>query len=122
MKWVGLILIASIWGPASAIFFFKSWISFLGILASLVGLWRGRVSRGVVAGHLFHHLTQTMFFGLGLLVGFLLLYQVLPFGRTQGEIIIYWISAMVTEVMLLGKISIYIDEIWHQVNGPDEEN
>lgn len=117
MTWVGLFLIAPMWGPVSTIMFYHGWLSFLGILACMVGLAGSGVSRRVVIAHLFNHVTRVLFFGLVLVVGFMLLFKVLPFGRTQGEMIVYWVTATITLVAIIPRISNKIDQIWKQVNG-----
>ena len=117
MTWIGLLLIAPLWGPVSTVMFFNGWLSFLGILACLIGLFAGRVPRRMVLSHLFNHVTRVFFFGLILLVGFMLLFKVLPFGRTQGEMIAYWITATITLVVVIPRISNKIDQIWKQTNG-----
>jgi hypothetical protein len=38
MTEIGLVIIAFIWGQLSTQFFFKGWISFLGIVCCLIGL------------------------------------------------------------------------------------
>ena len=94
--------------------FYNGWLSFLGILACVVGLFAGRVSRRVVLTHLFNHITRALFFGLILLAGFLFLFKVLPFGRTQGEMIAYWVTATITLVVVIPRLSNKIDQIWNE--------
>lgn len=116
-----LVLVALLWGPVSAVMFFEGWLSFLGIVACLIGLVRGRVSRHVVLTYLFGHFTRSVFFGLALFMGFFFLFRLLPLGRTSAEMVTYWLSSLVAVVVLITRISKRIDLIWAQANGLDDE-
>lgn len=120
MYWLGLTIVAPAWGGVSTFLFYWGWLSFLGVVACLIGLVRGRLPRPVILQHLFNQFTRLVFFGLLLLIGFATLFMVLPFGRTQSEMIAYWAAATISLVIAITKMPGDIDLLWKQANGQDE--
>ena len=70
--------------------------------------------------YLFNQGTRTVFLALVLALGFLVLFRVLPFGRTQGEMLAYWVGATVALAVLLPRLSGRIDKLWRETNGEDD--
>ena len=119
MKLTLLLGVSLIWGQLSTLFFFKSWIAFLGVICCLIGLFRAPTARRHILNLLFSKITETLFFGLLLFSGFYILYHRLDCGQTELEVLVYFISAMVRLFFVLPQISKEIDTIWRSVNGSD---
>lgn len=119
MTEVGLAIIAFIWGQLSTQFFFRGWISFLGIVCCLIGLIRRKqLSRNILI-LLWTKLSEAVFFFLILFAGFYILYYRLAYGKTKTEIFVYLISATVRLFFVLPQIPRALDDIWNRVMGSE---
>ena len=119
MKLIVLLSVSLIWGQLSTLFFFRSWVAFLGVVCCIIGLPKAPTSRLHILNLLFSKITETIFFGLLLLAGFYILYQRFGCGQTELEVLVYFISAMVRLFFVLPQISKKIDDIWRSVYGSD---
>lgn len=119
MKLILLLSVSLIWGQLSTLFFFRSWIAFLGVICCLIGLSRSPAARRPIFSLLFSKITETIFYALLLFAGFYVLYHHFECGQTEVEVLVYFISAMVRLFYVLPRISKEIDDIWSLVNGPD---
>ena len=120
MKLILLLSVSLIWGQFSTLFFFRSWIAFLGTICCLIGFSRTTSAHRHIFNLLFSKITETIFYALLLFAGFYVLYHHFKCGRTELEVLVYFISAMVRLIIVLPRISKEIDDIWNLVNGPDE--
>jgi hypothetical protein len=116
---IGLAIIAFVWGQLSTQFFFRGWISFLGIVCCLIGLFRRKRPSRNILYLLWSKLSEAVFFFLILFTGFYILYYRLAYGKTKIEIFVYLISATLRLFFVLPQISRVLDDIWHRVMGPD---
>ena len=99
--WLGVLLVSPAWGWLSTQLLLQSWLSVVGIACGLVGLGQGRVPR----------LQNFMAVGVGVFSvtlwslllrgGFWLLVDVLKFGYTGAENVVYWVVAA---IFALGSI------------------
>lgn len=119
MTEIGLAIIAFIWGQLSTQFFYRGWISFLGIVCCLIGLFRRKQPARNILFLLWTKLSEAVFFFLILFVGFYILYYRLPYGKTSTEILVYLISVTIRLFFVLPKIPGALDDIWNRVMGPD---
>lgn len=119
MKIIVLLSVSVVWGQLSTQFFFRSWVAFLGVVCCLIGLPRSPASRLHILNLLFSKVTETVFFGLLLVAGFYILYHQLGCGKTEMEVLVYFISAMVRLFFVLPQLSKKIDDIWRSVYGSD---
>ena len=118
MKIFTMLGIALIWGQLSTQFFFRSWLSFLGVVCCIIGLFKAKVPARYILSVLFSKVSETVFFGLLLFTGFYVFYFRLDFGKSQLEVLVYFISTTVRLLYVLPKISEEIDAIWRAVNEP----
>jgi hypothetical protein len=116
---IGLAIIAFVWGQLSTQFFFRGWISFLGIVCCLIGLFRRKRPSRNILYLLWSKLSEAVFFFLILFTGFYILYYRLAYGKTKIEIFVYLISATLRLFFVVPQISRVLDDIWHRVMGPD---
>lgn len=114
-----LLCLALIWGQLSTQFFFKSWMSFLGVICCVIGLVRGRVPARHIGSIFFSKISETVFFALLLFAGFYIFYYRLECGKNHLEVLVYFISTTVRLLYVLPRISTEIDEVWRAVNEPD---
>lgn len=114
-----LLGVALAWGQLSTQFFFRSWISFLAVICCIIALIRARTPIRHVFSVLFTKVSETIFFGLLLFTGFYIFYFRLDFGKSELEVLVYFISTTVRLLYVLPKISEEIDAILRSVNGPD---
>ncbi len=113
MQYVGLFCVAPFWGFFSPKLFLKSWLSFLGIIACLIGLFRGTSSGRFFFKRLYTNVTEMLFaFGL-LMSGFYILYFELPFGKSNSEVLIYWIFTTIQMAIILPSLSKRVDDVWN---------
>jgi hypothetical protein len=121
MKLIVLLGVALVWGQLSTQFFFRSWISFLGVICCIIGLFKARTPVRHILNILFTKISETVFFGLLLFTGFYTFYFRLEFGQSELEVLMYFISTTVRLLYVLPKISEEIDAIWRSVNEPDSD-
>ena len=83
MKISTLLGVALIWGQLSTQFFFRSWLSFLGVICCIIGLFKSKVPARYILSVLFTKVSETVFFGLILFTGFYVFYYRLEFGKSE---------------------------------------
>jgi hypothetical protein len=113
------LIIAFVWGQLSTYFFFKGWISLLGAIYCFIGIVRCRRKTIPILKINFSKLTEVLFFGLLLYLGFYLFYFRLELGRTNIETIVFLISASVRLCFVIPIISSEIDKFMHEVDKAD---
>jgi len=110
------ILFSLIWGQLSTQFFFRSWMSFLGILCCVMSFFRVKLPVKDLFSLLFSKVTETIFFSMLLVVGFYFFYNRLSWGKTEMEVFVFFISATVRLVFVLFQIPKAIDDAWNAAN------
>ncbi|MBW2467548.1 MAG: hypothetical protein JRF02_09625 [Deltaproteobacteria bacterium] len=111
MELFGVLIVSPLWGIISPRLFLRSWLGLLGIIASLVFLFQAKAHYRTFF-LLFCTLITDMLFSLILLIaGFYILYFHLPFGKTDPEVLVYLIFAMVQLALTLPSVSIRIDQL-----------
>ena len=111
--------VALIWGQLSTQFFFRGWLSFLGVVCCIIGFFKAKVPARDILNVLFTKVSETVFYGLLLFTGFYVFYFRLEFGKSELEVLVYFISTTVRLLYVLPRISEEIDAIWRSVNEPD---
>ena len=119
MKLIGLLAISLIWGQFSTQFFFRAWMSLLGLLCCAIGIVRNRAAFNRIMVILFSMVSETVFYGLLLILGFYFLYFHQGYGKSRMEVIIFLLSASVRLLMVLPTISKEIDRMWIAVMEPE---
>ena len=119
MKLIGLLAISLIWGQFSTLFFFRAWMSLLGLVCCAIGFVRNRAAFKRITAILVTTATETVFFGVALTFGFYILYFYLNYGKTRMEVLVFLISASVRLLMVLPTISNEIDRMWLAVMEPE---
>ena len=114
-----LLGVALVWGQLSTQFFFRSWISFLAVIYCFIALIRAKSPVRHILSVLFTKASETIFFGLLLFTGFYIFYFRLAFGKSELEVLVYFISTTVRLLYVLPKISEEIDAILRSVNEPE---
>jgi hypothetical protein len=99
---VGVLLVSPVWGWFSAQLFLQCCLPIVGAVCGLAGLVRGRVSRWqnlMIIGTCMFSVTlwSALLYG-----GFWLLFDVLEFGASGLETVIYWAVAV---IFVLGSMS-----------------
>lgn len=118
MNWIGILFVSPFWGVLSSLLFAQSCVSLVGLFISLVGLVAGRVPRvdillGASAG-----LVQVVLFP-GLLVGgYYLITQLLHFGHSPGENLVYWVFAVASFLLFVLQAPSRFKRIWANVMVP----
>ena len=93
----------------------RGWLNFLGTIALAIAFVKSRISFVSFSKGLFHFLTELAFSFILLLAGFFLLYSYFSFGRSNPEVIVYWIFSTVQMVFLISTVSERIDRILNKV-------
>jgi len=115
---LGVIVVSPLWGIISTTLFLQSWLAFIGIIIWIIGIIRGKVER------------KTAFLGLGMAVGlgvlwsgllrlgYYLLSDVLSFGYTTAENVVYWIFAGITLIWSGLRLPAKVKKTWRNANVP----
>lgn len=119
MKLIGLLAISLIWGQFSTQFFFRAWMSLLGLLCCAIGILRNRAAFNRIMVILFSMVSETVFYGLLLILGFYFLYFHQGYGKSRMEVMVFLLSASVRLLMVLPTISKEIDRMWIAVMEPE---
>lgn len=118
MKWLGILLVAPFWGMISTQLFLQFWLSFANLIITAVGFVKGAAPRKDNALGMGIHIASVILFGCLLFLGFWVLTDVLPFGRTRTENVIYWIFAAFSALYMLSQIPQKIRRSWKIAMSP----
>ena len=126
METLGVLLISPFWGVASPRLFMRGWLNFLGTIALAIAFVKSRITFVSFSRGLFHFLTELIFSFVLLLAGFFLLYSYFSFGRSNPEVIVYWIFSTVQMIFLITTVSERLDRILAKVTlmgskSPDQD-
>lgn len=105
------VLISGVWGFLSPWLFLNGWLAFLGMAATGLVYFQGRLVLSSFLRNLFRFFSELIFYFVLLLAGFYILYEYCDLGGTKPEIITYGIVATVQMFNLLANISRKIDEL-----------
>lgn len=119
MKWIGVLIVAPMWGMVSTQLFLQSWLFLINGFINIIGFIAGRVQRKITALGIAMGLGSALLFSILLRTGFWLLSDVLPFGYTTGENIVYWVFAAFSALYMLPQIPKRIKNAWRHAMVPD---
>jgi hypothetical protein len=119
MEWLGMLLISPVWGYLSTRCFIQASLGVAQLFIHLVGFFRGVVLRNDNALYMGIALFNVLFFSLLLVGGFWLLTVILPFGQTQIEIAVYWISAGISFLFFSRQVPAKIRGTWRYATIPN---
>jgi hypothetical protein len=108
---VGIFIVSPLWGILSPYLFLRGWLSFLGILATLVFLFKAETQYRVFFLLFCTHITDMLFTFTLLITGFYILFFHLPFGKNDAEVLMYWFFSTVQMAFMLPKVSTRIDQL-----------
>lgn len=111
MELLGIFIISPLWGVLSPRLFLRGWLSFLGILATIIFLFQARAHYRAFFLMFCTHITDMLFTFTLLIAGFYILYFYMPFGNNDAEVLVYWFFSTVQLAFILPKISIWIDQM-----------
>ena len=109
---LGIFIVSPLWGMISARLFLQSWLAFISSIINLIGLVKGEVERKTTILGFGVGQFQAVLFSFLIWLGNYLLTQVLLFGYTQAESIIYWIFAGLSFLYMLPQIPNRIKKAW----------
>lgn len=109
-------VLALLWGQLSTYFFFRGWMSFLGVIYCVVGIIRRRDQLAPIMRIYFAKVTEVVFFWMILFIGFYLFYFRLDLGRTWVEMTVYLVSASVRMLIVIPRISATIEHFMKEVD------
>jgi hypothetical protein len=112
VRWIGVIIVAPLWGMVSTQLFLQAWLAFINGIISIIGFLAGRVHRKISALGIGAGLGSAILFSLLLHAGQWLISDVLPFGYSAGENTVYWIFAAISGLYLLPQIPGRIKKSW----------
>lgn len=119
MEWLGILLISPVWGYLSTRCFIQAWVGVALFFIHLVGFFKGAVPRNDNALYMSVAIFTVVLFSLLLLGGFWLLTVVLPFGQTQIERVVYWVSAGISFLFFLKQVPSKIRGSWRYATIPN---
>lgn len=114
MELLGVFLVSPLWGILSPRLFLKGWLSFLGVLASLIFLFQATSRYKDLFALFFRHITIVLFCFAVLTVGFYIFYFYLPFGTSNTEVLVYWAFSTAQLAFILPSVSLRIDQMLEQ--------
>lgn len=115
---IGIFFISPFWGMTSTWLFLQSWVSFFVFTISIIGLIRGKVARKDMLGMLGVSIAQAILFSALLTLGEYVLTNLLGFGYTRIENIVYWVFAVPSFLYVLLQIPGKLKKNWQLANTP----
>ncbi|MGH8542110.1 MAG: hypothetical protein ACREX3_00345 [Gammaproteobacteria bacterium] len=122
MFWIGVLIISPLWGLVSTQLFLQACLSFASLVLSAVGLVRGRVPRRDTLMQIGVNVFSILLWSGLLRLGFWLIVDVLHFGSTSAENIVYWIFAALSAAFMLPQIPGKLRRSWHFAMTPQYLN
>lgn len=115
-------VLALLWGQMSTYFFFRGWMSFLGVIYCGVGIISRRDQVAPITLIFFARVTEVVFFWMLLFIGFYLFYFRLDLGRTLAETTVFLVSASVRMLIVIPRISATIEQNIKEVDDACTKN
>ena len=112
LTWVGLLVVAPCWAIVSVHLVLQGWLATAKIFIALVALMRGRMSGARTFEALLGAFITGLFCSFLLRAGFWLLLEVIGFGRTWLEQIVYVSVVGVSASVLLGRLPSRVQSEW----------
>lgn len=119
MEWLGILLISPVWGYLSARCFIQASLGVAQFFIHLVGFFKGVVPRNDNALYMGVAIFNVVLFSLLLIGGFWLLTVILPFGQTQIETAVYWVSAGISFLFFQKQVPSKICGSWRYATIPN---
>lgn len=119
MEWLGILLISPLWGYFSTRCFIQAWLGIAQFFIHLVGFVKGVVPRKDNVLYMGVSISIIVLFSFLLLGGFWLLTDVLPFGQTRTENLVYWVSAGISFLFFMQQIPTKIRGFWRYATIPN---
>ena len=111
--WIGVILVSPFWGLISTQLFLQAWLAFFGGLMSTLGLVRGRVPRKDTSLQIGVAIFSVVLWTALMRLGFWLIVDVLQFGASDAENVVYWIFAAFSALYMLPQFPRKLRNSWH---------
>ena len=109
---IGVIFVSPLWGAISSQLLLQSWLALVNFIIHLMGLVQGRVERKINLSGIGTALVQ-MLLCSALLYGVpYLLMEVLSFGYSMAENVVYWIFAALSILYMLPEIPAKVRKSW----------
>jgi len=118
MHWIGILIVAPLWGITSTQLFFQIWLSVINAVINIIGLIAGRVGRKKTGLGFAISLGSGLIFSLLLHGGYWLLSDVLSFGYSNAENIVYWVFSVFSALYVVFQIPNRIKKTWRFVMVP----
>jgi hypothetical protein len=119
MEWLGILLISPAWGYLSTRCFIQASLGVAQFFIHIVGFFKGAVPGNDNALYMGVAIFNVVLFSLLLLGGFWLLTVILPFGQTQTEVVVYWVSAGISFLFFLKQVPSKIRGSWRYATIPN---
>ena len=116
MRIIGLFIVAPIWGLISTQLFLQGWLSFINALIYIIGGIRRKIQFSNVAMGMGVGIGQCILFEGLLYLGYFLISDVMSFGYTKSENIVYWVFASLSAVWCLFQFPSKIITTWRHAN------
>jgi hypothetical protein len=118
IEWIGIVVVSPLWGGISTQLFIQAWLAVANFLISVAGFIKGAVSRKTNALMMGAAVTGVVLHSLLLLAGFWFLTELLPFGQTRAENIVYWVFAALFAPYMLAQIPAKLRKSWRNAMAP----
>lgn len=118
MEWIGILFVSPLWGAISTQLFIQAWLSLANFFINLVGFVKGAVSRKSTALAMGAAIFGVLLFSLLLRAGLWLLTEVLSFGQTETENVVYWVFAGFSALFMLPQIPKKLRKSWRNAMIP----
>lgn len=112
MKWIGLLIVAPVWGIFSTQLFLQAWLGVLNCIIAFWGIVIGKVERKDNAMAIGVNLLSVVLFGVLLRLGDWLLADKLGFGASNMENNVYWFFAIVTAIFCIMELPLKVKKQW----------
>ncbi len=117
--WIGPVIVAPCWGLLSALLILQGWLATANFFIAIVAWLRGRKSGEHTFGAVIEAVVTGLVCSLLLRGGFWLLVEVLAFGRTLLEQVLYLIFMPISAAFLLRRFPAQVQQSWRRAMSPD---
>lgn len=118
MKEFSALLVSAIWGAVSTQLFLQAWLAAIGFVIAFIGFLIGRVKRSITSLGMGVALIHVFIFAGLLHTGSWLITDILNFGWSRIENIVYWIFAALSAVCLFPQIPYKLRKTWRNAMVP----
>jgi len=119
VNWLGLLVIAPLWGFVSAQLLLQGWLAFAQLAIALIALARGKMATSQAAHAIAAPLALGLVASVVLRLGFWALFEAAGLARDGLAVIVYWVFALLSFSYLASRLPAEVRKSWRIAMNPD---